>query len=159
MDSSIIESGQNTVPNRGLSQKKNEKKIANSVDPDEKVNYEPSHKDLHYLHWYLYGSTGLNRKEGNDQESIQLHNTFRPRRQRGRRTHLKQGHNNQNTTSRKLKGQFLFQKLAKRLSKILNYTRTIMQRHTIDSNSKPQQKHRLGTVSSYVTEVGWGGGA
>ena len=30
----------------------------------------------------------LNRKEGNDQESIQLTNTFRPRHERKRRTHL-----------------------------------------------------------------------
>ena len=33
-------------------------------------------------------------------------------------THLKQRHHNQNTTSRKPKGQFLSPKLAKRLSKI-----------------------------------------
>ena len=49
-----------------------------------------------------------NRKEGNDQESIQLPNTFRQRYQRERRTHLKQRHHNQNTASRKAKGQFLF---------------------------------------------------
>ena len=50
--------------------------------------------------------TLLNRKEGNDQESIQSHNTFHPKHQRERRTHLMQRHNNQNTTSRKPKGQF-----------------------------------------------------
>ena len=33
-----------------------------------------------------------NRKEGNDQESIQLPNTVRPRHQRERRTHKKHGH-------------------------------------------------------------------
>ena len=42
-----------------------------------------------------------NRKEGNDQESIQLPNTFRPRHQRTRRTHLKQRHRNQTLQSKK----------------------------------------------------------
>ena len=60
----------------------------------------------------------IERTEGNDQESIQVPNTFRPRHQRERRTHLKQRHHNQNITSRKPKGQFISQKLAKRLSKI-----------------------------------------
>ena len=50
----------------------------------------------------------LNRKEIIDQESIQIPNTFRSRHQRERRrTHLKQRHHNQNTTSKKPKGQFL----------------------------------------------------
>ena len=52
-----------------------------------------------------------------------------PRHQRERRTHLKPRHYNQNTTSRKPKGQPLSQKLAKRLSQI-----TIspdIQRHTM----------------------------
>ena len=51
-----------------------------------------------------------NRKERNVQQSIQLPNTFRPRLQRERRTHLKQQHHNQNATSRKSKGQFRSQK-------------------------------------------------
>ena len=73
----------------------------------------------------------LNRKEGNDQEPIQLPNTFRPETKRERRTHLKQRHHNQNTTSRKPKQQFLSQKLAERLSKIIKkITRAYMQRHT-----------------------------
>ena len=50
--------------------------------------------------------TLLNKKEGNDHESIQSPNTFHPRHQRERWTHLMQRHNNQNTTSRKPKGQF-----------------------------------------------------
>ena len=68
------------------------------------------------------------RTEGNDQESIQLPNTFRPRHQTERRTHLKQRHHNQNSTSRNPKGQFLSQ-FAKRLSKIKKITRTYIQRH------------------------------
>ena len=40
-----------------------------------------------------------------------------------RRTRLKQWHHNQNTTNRKPKGDFLSQKLAKRLSKIKKITR------------------------------------
>ena len=47
----------------------------------------------------------VNRKGGNDQESIQLPNTSGH--QRERRMHLKQWQHNQNTTSRKSKGQFL----------------------------------------------------
>ena len=58
-----------------------------------------------------------NRKEGNDQKSIQLPNTLRPRHQRKRRTHLKQRHHNQNATSRKPVGKFLSQKLAKHYPK------------------------------------------
>ena len=58
------------------------------------------------------------RKGGNAQESIKLPNTFRPRHQRERRTHLKQLPHNHNFTRRKPKGQFHFPKLAKRLSKL-----------------------------------------
>ena len=60
----------------------------------------------------------INKKEGNDQESIQLSNTFRPRHKRERKTNLKQQPHNQNTTSKKPKGQFFSQKKTKRLSKI-----------------------------------------
>ena len=45
----------------------------------------------------------INRKEGNDQKLVQLLNTLHPRHQSERRTHLKQQHHNQNTTSRKPK--------------------------------------------------------
>ena len=92
-------------------------------------------------------SNSLNRKEDNDQESIQLPNIFRTRHQMERRTHLKQRQHNQNTTNRKPKGQFLFRKSAKRLSKIrISHAKTYNDRH-----SKPQQKHRLGTVSNFFT--------
>ena len=64
--------------------------------------------------------SSLNRKEGSDHESIQLLYTCHLRHQRERRAHQ-----NQNTTSRKLKGQFLSQKFTKRLSKI-----NISPRHT-----------------------------
>ena len=60
------------------------------------------------------------RKEGNDQESIQLPYKFQQRHQREIMTYWKQRHHNQNTTRRKPKGQFLSPKLAKRLSKIKN---------------------------------------
>ena len=33
--------------------------MANSVDPDEKARYEPSHLDLSCLQRYLYESVGL----------------------------------------------------------------------------------------------------
>ena len=63
-----------------------------------------------FLLLHLFKESLENRKEHIDQESIQLPNTFRPRHQTERRTHLKQRHHNQNTTSRKPKGQFLSQK-------------------------------------------------
>ena len=75
----------------------------------------------------------MNRKEGNDQESIQLPNTFHsktPRHQRGRRTHIKKWHHNQNTTSRKLKGQVLPKKWPNGYQN-KKFTKTYMQRHTL----------------------------
>ena len=78
-----------------------------------------------------------NTKEVNDQESINFPNTFRPRHQRKRKTHFKQRHHNENTTSRKAKGQFLSHNLAKRQSKI---------KISPEYTCKPQQKHRLETV-------------
>ena len=59
----------------------------------------------------------VNRKEGIDQESIQLPNTFRSKTPKGKKDALKVTDNNQ-TISRKPKGQFLSKTLAKRLSKI-----------------------------------------
>ena len=76
---------------------------------------------------YMY----LNCKECNEQESIQLPNTFRPWHQRERRNRLKQLHQNQNITSRKPKGQFLSQKIGQKVIQNKNYTRTYMQKHTV----------------------------
>ena len=53
----------------------------------------------------------VNRKEGNDQESIWLPNTFRPRHQTERSMHLKQRHHNQNTTNWKTKRRVSFPKI------------------------------------------------
>ena len=65
------------------------------------------------------------RKEGNDQESIQLPNTFRPRHQRERRTHLKQRHHNQ-----KAKRIVSFPNTCQTATQNKTFTRTYMQRHT-----------------------------
>ena len=74
----------------------------------------------------------VNRKEGNDQESIQLPKTFRPKHPRERRTHLKQQHHNQNITSRKTKGQYLSQKIGQMaIQNKKKFTRTYIQRHTM----------------------------
>ena len=90
-----------------------------------------SHCNLSLLDMYNI-SFEIIKKEGNDQESIQLPNTFRPRHLWERRTHLKQRHHNQNTTSRKPKGQFLSRKRnGQTASRNKNVTRTYMQRHTI----------------------------
>ena len=47
--------------NLGLSiaANRDQNRMANSVDPDETVPYEPSHQDLHFLHMYLVWSAGL----------------------------------------------------------------------------------------------------
>ena len=68
--------------------------------------------------------------EDNALESIQSPNTFRPRHQRERRTHLKQRHYNQNTTKQKAKSSFpkIGRTAAIQKKKI---TRTFMQRHTM----------------------------
>ena len=67
------------------------------------------------VHWlYVCGRNSItlnlekfvldaNRKEGNDQESTQSPNTFRPRHRKGKRTHLNQWQHNQNTTDQKAK--------------------------------------------------------
>ena len=51
-----------------------------------------------------------------------------------------------NITSRKPEGQFLSQKLVKRLAKIKTNHKDIHAKTYNDKNSKPQQKHRLVTV-------------
>ena len=33
--------------------------MANNVDLDETARNEPSHEDLHCLHWYIFWSAGL----------------------------------------------------------------------------------------------------
>ena len=48
----------------------------------------------------------INRNEGNDQESIQLPNTFRQRQQRERRTHLEQRHYNKTPQAESQKDSF-----------------------------------------------------
>ena len=79
------------------------------------------------LHFWL-----ANKKEDNDQASIQLPYTIHPIHQRERRTHLKQRHHNQNTTSTKPKVQFLSQKLIGQTAiQNKNFTRTYKQRHTM----------------------------
>ena len=73
----------------------------------------------------------LNRKESNNQESKQLHDTLSPKHQRDKRTHLKQRHHKQNTTSRKPKGQFLSKKIDQTAIQNKNFTRTYLRRLTM----------------------------
>ena len=42
---------------------KNQNRMANSVDPDETVPYEPSHQDLHCLHRYRFWSAAAERSQ------------------------------------------------------------------------------------------------
>ena len=90
-----------------------------------------SSRTVHVYVYVLEASFVVNRKEGSDQESIQLPNTFRRRFRRERRTHVKQRHHNQTTTSRKPKGQFLSQNIDHRAIQNKIYTRTYMQRYTM----------------------------
>ena len=57
MDSSISEFGHIHCFKQGC-QSKISNRIANSADPDEKAQYEPSHLDLHCLQRYLYFMQG-----------------------------------------------------------------------------------------------------
>ena len=68
-------------------------------------------------------------------------------------THLKQRHHNQNTTSRKPKGQFLSQRCKDwpNGSPKWQFYQDIHAKTYYDRNSKSQQKHRLGTVSKKFT--------
>ena len=82
-----------------------------------------------------------------------------PRHQRERSAYPKQRHHKQNTTSRKPKGQFPStphpptpHPLPLSKKKVQN-KKTHQDAH--DRNSKPQQKHRIGTVSK--TSLGAGG--
>ena len=63
----------------------------------------------------------------------------------------KQRHHNQNTTSRKPKGQFLSQKNGQTAIQIKNNYQDIHAQTYNDRNSKPQQKHRLQTISNNLT--------
>ena len=78
-----------------------------------------------------------NRKESNDQESIKLPNTFHSKISKGKKDALKvtasQSKHYKQKAKRTVssKGQFLQKKMAKRLSKIKNFTKTYMQRHTL----------------------------
>ena len=78
-----------------------------------------------------------NRKEGNDQESIQLPKPFCPRHQRKRRTHLKQRHHNQNILQAESQKDSFFPKIGqmamqkKKKKKKKNITRTYMRKLTM----------------------------
>ena len=81
-----------------------------------------------YLRMTVNHADLLDRKECNDQESIQLPNTFcsKTRKEKEKKDAPRAKGHNQTTTSRKPKGQFLSQKLAKRLSKVKKFTREIV---------------------------------
>ena len=90
----------------------------------------------------------LNTKESNDQESIY---------QREKRTHLKQRHRDENTTSRKQKGQFLSQVIGQMAVQNKTFIRTYMQRHTMTeilSNSRSNAFERSVKVLLGLVVVG-----
>ena len=46
--------------------KTKQNRMANSVDPDEKARYKPSHLDLHCLQRYMFWSVWLKELRGHD---------------------------------------------------------------------------------------------
>ena len=72
-----------------------ERKYSDAVGTVSRNNISESNNTSYFS---LAGN--LNRKEDNDQESMQLPSTFRLRYQLERRTDLKQRHHNRNATSR-----------------------------------------------------------
>ena len=80
---------------------------------------------------------------------------FRSRHQRERETHLKQQYHNQNTTNRMPKGPFLSQTSGQTAIKNNKSRQDIHAKTYNDRNSKPQQKHRLRTVSKNFTWWGF----
>ena len=76
-----------------------------------------------------------NRKEGNDQESIQLPNTVRPRHKMERKTH------NQNSTSRKPKGQ-LFTENWPNVYQKSKFDQDIYAKHNIQWQKKLKKKKK-----------------
>ena len=83
---------------------------------------------------------------------MQLTNTFRPRHQGKGRTHIKQRGHNQNTTSRRPKGQFLSPKIGQTAIQNKKFTRTYMQGHSMTGIvNHNRSKHLLGTVNKNIT--------
>ena len=77
-----------------------------------------------------------------------------------RMAYLKQRHHNQNTTNRKAKGQFFLTNIGQTSIETKNSNRNKHAKTYNDRNSKPQQKHCLGTVRRKFTSgcVGEGRG-
>ena len=95
----------------------------------------------------------IKRKEDNDQESIQLPNTFLPRHERERR------HHNQNNTGRKPKDRLFSQKNCQTAIQNKYFTRTYMQRHSMTEIVNHNRSTALErSVKILRGEMGWAGG-
>ena len=100
----------------------------------------------------------LNRREDNDQESIQLSYTSHQGHQRERNTNTQLLDPNVNITSRKPNGQLLSHKVAKWLSKTKRCKRHTHSKTNYNKN-KPWQRIALErSVKSIISLVGGGGG-
>ena len=80
--------------------------------------------------FYLLKLHELSRKEDNDQESVQLPNTFRSKTPKGKKDALKVTTPQSNHCSRKPKGQFL-PKNGQMTIRNKNFTKIYKQRHTM----------------------------
>ena len=104
-----------------------------------------------FRHWKVIL---INRKNGNNQRSIKLPNTFRSQTPKGKKDGLKAMTPQSKHYKQKAKRTVSFPNICQTAIQNKNFTRTYMQRHT---DSKPQQKHRLKTVNKYIiTARGWG---
>ena len=89
----------------------------------------------------------MNRKEGNDQESIQLPNTFRTKTPKGKKDALKVTAPQSKLYKQKAKRTVSSKKWSNGYPKY-KFHQDIHAKTYNDRYSKPQQKHRIGTVSN-----------
>ena len=109
--------------------------LANSVGPDQTPQNAAS--DQGSTLFAFRTGIAMSRKEGNDQESVQLPNAFRPRHQRERRAYLKQWHHNQHYRQ-KAKKAVSFQKIGRTAVQNKQFSKETPAKTYNDRISKPQ---------------------
>ena len=89
---------------------------------------------------------------------MQLPNTFRPRHKRDGKTHLKQWHHNQNTTSRAAKRTVSFPKISQTAFQNNNFSRAYIQNHTMTETVNHSRVTALERSVEILLGGGGGGG-
>ena len=100
----------------------------------------------------------MNRKESSDQELIKLPNTFHSLTPKGKKDTLKVTAPQSKHCKQKAKRTVSSQNGQTAIQNKKKYHQVVHAKTYIDRYSKPQQKHRLGTVSKNITGGGGGGG-